>query len=128
MLYFPVLSAVNRVTEMSVPEGLLMSLLGMAIVLFALVAIMFLIKIQSAVVMSLFKRKNAPVAAPVPPKAVPAPSKPKPAVGAPTAPGSLGEVALHNVPDKTAVMLMAIVADEMNVPVNELRFISVKEV
>lgn len=41
--------------------------------------------------------------------------------------GSLGEVKLHNVDDKTAAMLMAIVADEMQAPLNELRFISIRE-
>ena len=33
-----------------------------------------------------------------------------------------------DVPDKTAAMLMAIVADKLNRPLNELRFISIKEV
>lgn len=46
----------------------------------------------------------------------------------PTAPGSAGQVKLHNVPPKTAAMLMAIVADKMGKPLNELRFISIKEV
>jgi len=46
----------------------------------------------------------------------------------PTAPGSAGEVKLYNVEPKTAAMLMAIVADKMGKPINELRFISVREV
>ncbi|MCR4770777.1 MAG: hypothetical protein K5855_00560 [Oscillospiraceae bacterium] len=41
---------------------------------------------------------------------------------------SAGEVARFDVDDRTAVMLMAIVADETQIPVNELRFISIKEV
>jgi hypothetical protein len=32
------------------------------------------------------------------------------------------------VPDKTAAMLMAIVAEKTGKPLNELRFISIKEV
>ena len=56
----------------------------------------------------------APVAAPAAPKAV--------------APGSAGELKLHDVEPKTAAMLMAIVADKMGKPLNELRFISIKEV
>lgn len=44
------------------------------------------------------------------------------------APGSAGELALHDVEPKTAAMLMAIVADKMGKPLNELRFISIKEV
>ena len=46
----------------------------------------------------------------------------------PTAPGSAGAIKLHDVEPKTAAMLMAIVADKMGKPLNELRFISIKEV
>ena len=46
----------------------------------------------------------------------------------PTAPGSAGEIKLYNVEPKTAAMLMAIVADQLGKPINELRFISVREV
>ena len=51
-----------------------------------------------------------------------------PAVEIPTAPGSAGKLKLHNVEPKTAAMLMAIVADKLQKPINELRFISIKEV
>ncbi len=50
------------------------------------------------------------------------------AVEAPTAPGSAGQLKLHDVEPKTAAMLMAIVADTLGKPLNELRFISIKEV
>ena len=46
----------------------------------------------------------------------------------PVAPGSAGQLKIHNVAPKTAAMLMAIVADKMGKPLNELRFISIKEV
>ena len=46
----------------------------------------------------------------------------------PAAPGSAGQIKIHNVPPKTAAMLMAIVADKLGKPLNELRFISIKEV
>ena len=46
----------------------------------------------------------------------------------PVAPGSAGQLKLHNVEPKTAAMLMAIVADKLDKPLNELRFISIKEV
>ena len=46
----------------------------------------------------------------------------------PVAPGSAGQLKLHDVEPKTAAMLMAIVANKMNKPLNELRFISIKEV
>lgn len=44
------------------------------------------------------------------------------------APGSAGQLKLHNVEPKTAAMIMAIVANKMGKPLNELRFISIKEV
>ena len=44
------------------------------------------------------------------------------------APGSAGQLKLHNVEPKTAAMAMAIVADKLGKPINELRFISIKEV
>lgn len=34
----------------------------------------------------------------------------------------------YNVDDKTAAMVMAIVADEMQVPLNEITFVSIREV
>ena len=42
--------------------------------------------------------------------------------------GSAGKIKLHDVVPKTAAMLMAIVADKTGKPLNELRFISIKEV
>lgn len=47
---------------------------------------------------------------------------------APLAPGSAGTLKLHDVDPKTAAMLMAIVADKLGKPLNELRFLSIKEV
>ena len=53
---------------------------------------------------------------------------PAPVVEKPKAPGSAGQLKLHNVEPKTAAMLMAIVADKLQKPLNELRFTSIKEV
>ena len=44
------------------------------------------------------------------------------------APGSTGCVDIHDVDPRTAAMLMAIVADKMQKPLGELRFISIREV
>ncbi len=46
----------------------------------------------------------------------------------PVAPGAAGQVKLHNVEPKIAAMAMAIVADTLGKPLNELRFISIREV
>ncbi len=60
---------------------------------------------------------------------MPAPSPAeKPVTVVPKAPGSAGSLKLYNIEPKTAAMLMAIVADKMGKPLNELRFLSIKEV
>ena len=64
------------------------------------------------------KKRSAAVA-----EEVPAAEAPKA-----VAPGSAGQLKLHDVEPKTAAMLMAIVADKLGKPLNELRFISIREV
>ena len=51
-----------------------------------------------------------------------------PAVELPKAPGAAGQLKLYNVEPKTAAMIMAIVAEKMGKPLNELRFVSIQEV
>ena len=51
-----------------------------------------------------------------------------PAEPAKPAPGSAGELKLHDVDPRDAAMIMAIVANKMGKPINELRFKSIKEV
>ena len=91
--------------------------LGMAVVFFGLILLMFVTKIAGAIIGR--KKAAAPAAAPAAASAAPA---------VPNAPGSAGKIALHDVPDKTAAMLMAIVADRTGKPLNQLRFISIREV
>lgn len=55
-------------------------------------------------------------------------AQPAETVGTAPAPGCAGKLRLHDVPPKTAAMVMAIVADTTGKPLNELRFISIKEV
>mgnify|MGYP000868514112 FL=1 len=62
-------------------------------------------------------------------KAAAAPAAaPAEAPAKPLAPGSAGELKMYDVEPKTAAMIMAIVADKLQKPLNELRFISIKEV
>ena len=98
------------------------ALLGYAVVFFGLVLLMIVITVMGKIFMA--KDKKA-AAAPV--AAAPAPAS-APAVEAPKAPGAAGQLKLHDVEPKTAAMIMAIVADKMGKPINELRFISIKEV
>lgn len=103
-------------------DGLLYSLLGLLVVFFALFLLMCIIKL-----MWVFEKKGqpaAPAAAPAP-AAVPAPA---PAAAPAPAPGCAGELKLYDTDDRTAAMIMAIVADETGIPINELRFKSIREV
>lgn len=101
----------------TIPEALLYSLLGFAIVFFGLILLMVVIAIQAKLVSPSKKKKEA--------KQVSggAGSNEKEKV---LAPGSAGEIKLYNVSPRTAAMLMAITADKMGVPLNQLRFISIK--
>ena len=96
------------------------ALLGYAVVFFGLILLMIVVTVMGKIFMA--KDKKAAAA----PAAVPATAA-APAA-APTAPGSAGKLKLHDVEPKTAAMIMAIVADKMGKPINELRFISIKEV
>ena len=112
---------VNAAMEkISIGTAALIVVLGMAVVFFGLILLMFVTKIAGAIIGR--KKAAAPAAAP----AAAAPAAPA-AKNAP-APGSAGKIALHDVPDKTAAMLMAIVADRTGKPLNQLRFISIREV
>ena len=50
------------------------------------------------------------------------------ASGPALAPGTAGELKLYDTNPRDAAMIMAIVADELGKPLNELRFISIREV
>ena len=56
-----------------------------------------------------------------------APAAPAPAPKEP-APGSAGELKLYDTDPRDAAMIMAIVADTLGKPLNELRFKSIREV
>lgn len=110
--------------ELGIGQGLSYSLLGIAVVFAMLFALMVVIKIMGSLLGE--KPKNAEAAPTA--KAEAAPAAGGIPAGKVPAPGSLGEIAIHDVPEKTAAMIMAIVADEMNTPLNELRFKSIKRV
>ena len=98
------------------------ALLGYAVVFFGIALLMTVVILMSKIFIARDKKAAAEKAAAA--AAAPAPVEtPKP-----VAPGSAGELKLHDVEPKTAAMLMAIVADKMGKPLNELRFISIKEV
>ena len=106
---------------MTFADACLYSLAGMMVVFFALVLLMCIIKIMTAIGDKSEKRS-----------ALPMPAAESPVqqliMTGPTAPGSAGDVKLFDTDPRTAAMLMAIVADELKAPLNELRFISIKEI
>ncbi len=106
--------------SMDLGETLLLALLGMGIVFFGLILIMVMIRIVAPIVDNVILKRKQPV--PVESAAPVAASERVPYDG------SLGELSLHSVDDKTAAMIMAILADELKTPLNELRFISIREV
>ena len=111
-------------SDISVGEAGVYALLGYAVVFFGIVLLMIVITAFG----KYFASKDAKLAATAASAAqAAAPVAPAAAPKA-VAPGSAGELALQDVEPKTAAMLMAIVADKMGKPLNELRFISIKEV
>jgi len=104
-------------TKISIPQGLLLALIGFVLVLIVLALLMGFIYLLSYIVRKGEKlgKKNELATE-------------MSAASAELAPGSSGDIKLYNVDDRTAAMVMAIVADELKTPLNELRFISIKEV
>ena len=108
--------------NLSIGNAAIIALLGYAVVFFGLILLMGVITLLGKAFVA--AEAKAKAAAPVAASA----AAPAPAVTADPAPGSAGKLKLHDVEPKTAAMLMAIVANKMGKPINELRFISIKEV
>ena len=105
-------------TPMTIGDAAVSAVLGYAVVFFGLAILMCVILLFGKI---MTKKSPAPVSA------APA-SAPAEPVSAPVAPGSAGELKLYDVSDRDAAMIMAIVADKMGKPLNELRFLSIREV
>ena len=105
-------------TNITLGDASITALLGYVVVFFGLILLMVVMILLGKFFVALTnkhdQKEEIPTAA-----AAPAPV---------TAPGAAGDVKLYNVEPKTAAMLMAIVADKLQKPLNELRFISIQEV
>ena len=113
----------TMLTSLGIGEAGVYALLGYGMVFFGLILLMIVVMIMGKFFTA---KKEKPAAAPA---AAPAPvAAPAAPVEAPVAPGTAGQLKTYDVPPKTCAMLMAIVADKMGKPLNELRFISIKEV
>lgn len=102
-------------------DAALVALLGYGVVFFGLILLMLVVILLGKAFIAAGKKKQ-PEQEQAPAPAAEEPPAPQ------LAPGTAGSLKLHNVEPKTAAMLMAIVADKMGKPLNELRFISIKEV
>ncbi len=135
-----ILCALDREANLSVVDALLLALIGIVIVFLVLIALMLLVtlvgkifdssdklkaehpewgeKIASCKSKIMFWKKDKQE------------EETQPAKEAPKelAKGTCGELTLVNCDERDAAMIMAIVADSLNTPLNELRFKSIKRV
>ena len=118
----------SSLVNIGIVDAAIVALLGYAVVFFGLILLMGVIIVLGKVMTAKTKKAEAAkaslaaAAAPVVAAAPAAPAAPQ------LAPGSAGQLKLYDVEPKTAAMIMAIVANQMGKPLNELRFISIKEV
>ena len=108
--------------RISVGEAAVDALLGYAVVFFGSCLLMAVVMLMGKYFVAQDNKAKAAKAAAAPAAA------PAEAPAKPLAPGSAGELKMYDVEPKTAAMIMAIVADKLQKPLNELRFISIKEV
>ena len=117
----------STLDNIGIVDAAVVAVLGYAVVFFGLILLMGVIIIMGKAFMAKDKKAAAKAAAAKDILAsVPATTGAAPE--SPAAPGTAGQLKLHDVEPRTAAMIMAIVADKMGKPLNELRFISIKEV
>lgn len=117
--------ALAKIGEFAMPltDALLLALIGMSIVFGVLILLMGIIWVMgklvekspaiSAKMSKVFKKKKGQEST---------------EEEAPKAKGTCGELVLINTEERDAAMIMAIVADTTGIPLNELRFKSIKRV
>lgn len=103
-------------SDIGIAEAGITALLGYAIVFAGLSLLM--------VVVMLFGKALSGKKAPAPAAPASAQHAPK----APQAAGTAGTILLHDVPEREAAMVMAVVAHRLGKPINQLRFKSIREV
>ena len=101
----------DDLVNISIGNAGLIAVLGYLVVFLGLVLLMVVIMIMGKIMVAKAKKAQAAAAA-----------------DAPAAPGSAGELKLYDTDPRDAAMIMAIVADTLGKPLNELRFKSIREV
>ena len=123
-----ILAAAPTMEKLALGDAAIVALLGYVVVFLGLIALMTVVILLGKVFVATGNRQKAQMPAAAAPAAAATAAEPTAVSDAPKAPGSAGGVKLYDVEPKTAAMIMAIVADRMGKPLNELRFISIKEV
>lgn len=111
---------------MTFGDACLYSVTGLMVVFFALILLMAIIKIMTAVGDSV-EKKAALAAAAAAPAAAPAPAA-EPAKVERPGPKYTRELKLWDTDPRDAAMIMAIVAETTQIPLKELQFLSIKEI
>lgn len=110
--------------RLDIGGNLLDAILGYLVVFIGLTLLMCVVIIVGKIMVARMKKP-----APAPETKAPEAAAALPAVkNLPAAPGAAGEVKIYDTDPKDAAMIMAIVADKLQKPLNELRFVSIKEV
>ena len=109
----------NDLINISIPNAGIIALLGYLVVFLGLVMLMVVVMVMGKIMVARAKKAQAAAAVEV----APVEAAPKA-----EAPGTAGELKLYDTDPRDAAMIMAIVADTLGKPLNQLRFISIKEV
>lgn len=104
-------------SEITLWEGFLISLVGLGMVLVLLVVLIGVLAFLSVVVQKLTPKAKVHTV-----------EATQASVTKTLAPGSCGALKLENVSDRDAAMIMAILANKLEKPLHELRFISIREI
>lgn len=98
----------NDLVNISIPNAGIIALLGYLVVFLGLVMLMVVVMVMGRIMVARARKAQAAAVA--------------------EAPGTAGELKLYDTDPRDAAMIMAIVADTLGKPLNQLRFISIKEV
>ena len=109
----------NDLVNISIPNAGIIALLGYLVVFLGLVMLMVVVMVMGKIMVARARKAQAAAAV----EAAPVEAAP-----VAEAPGTAGELKLYDTDPRDAAMIMAIVADTLGKPLNQLRFISIKEV
>ena len=109
----------NDLVNISIPNAGVIALLGYLVVFLGLVMLMVVVMVMGRIMVARARKAQA---------AAVAEAAPVEAAPVTEAPGTAGELKLYDTDPRDAAMIMAIVADTLGKPLNQLRLISIKEV